>query len=74
VEFLLTEYFQKKFYDADLDPDQVTKLMYTTTQKFMTEVKPSFRDNSGDQLIAVADRHFSSPLIGIDQGYMTLTG
>jgi hypothetical protein len=74
VDRSAAEYFQKKFYDADLDPDQVTELMYTATQKFMTEVKPSFRDNSGDQLIAVADRHFSSPLIGIDRGYMTLTG
>jgi hypothetical protein len=75
VDQSAVEYLRKRLYDGDLDPDQVTKLLEMATQKFITEIKPSFEESrSGDQLIAVADRHFSNPIVGIESGYMTLTG
>lgn len=69
-----SEYFRKKFYDGDLDPDQVTEYMESAMQKFVTEVKPSFEDQFGHHLMAVADRHFSNRIVGIERGHMTLTG
>lgn len=69
-----SQYFRKKFYDSDLNPDEVSEYLETAMQKFTTEVKPSFEDQSGDHLIALADRQFSNPILGIERGYMTLPG
>ena len=69
-----SEFFRKKFYDGNLDPDQVSEYSQTAIEKFITEVKPSFKDASGDHLIAIADRQFSNSIIDVERGYMTLPG
>jgi hypothetical protein len=74
VDRSASQHFQKKFYDGDINPDQVKEYVEVAMQKFVTEVKPSFENRSEDHLIAVADRHFSSAVLGIERGYMTLSG
>jgi hypothetical protein len=74
VDQSATEYFQKKFYDGDLDPDEVTEFMETAKQKFISEVKPSFVNPSEDFLLSIADRHFSNPVVGIERGHFSLPG
>ena len=74
VDQSAAEYFRKKFYDAGLNPDEVSEYLKTATHKFNTEVKLSFEDQSGDHLIALADRHASNPLLGLERGYVTLSG
>jgi hypothetical protein len=74
VDRSASQYFRKRFYDGDLNPDQVTELIDTALEKFITEVKPSFEDSSEEHLIAVADRQFSNSMVGIERGCMTLPG
>jgi hypothetical protein len=74
VDRAANEYFRKRLYDGNINPDEVDEYLKTAVDKFITEVKPSFENNSGDHLIAVADRHYSNSIIGIERGYMTLTG
>jgi hypothetical protein len=74
VDQSATAYFEQKLYDSDLDPDQVSGYLGTATEKFITEIKPSFKDTIDDHLLAVADRQFSNVKAGIERGYMTLTG
>jgi hypothetical protein len=74
VDQSASEFFRKKFYDGDLDPDQVSEYSQTAMEKFITEVKPSFKDASGDHLVAIADRQFTHPRVGVERGYMTLSG
>jgi hypothetical protein len=68
------QYFRKKFYDGDLNPDQVSECIAQALDKFVEEVKPAFQDRSGDHLIAVADRRFSDQYMDIERGFMTLSG
>jgi hypothetical protein len=71
VDQSASKYFQEGFYNVNLDPDQVTKLVETARENFIKEVKPSFKD--GDHLLAVADERFSNELAGIEDGLLTLT-
>ena len=74
VDKTASDFFIKRLYDGGLDPDQVKEYLETATQKFITEVKPSFENPTEKQLIAVADRTVSSAEANIERGYMTLTG
>jgi len=74
VDRSATQYFRKKFYDGNLNPDEVAEYVGMALYKFISEVKPSFVDPSGDHLIAIADRRLSNPLVGIERGYLTLKG
>jgi hypothetical protein len=73
VDKSASQFFRKKFYDGNLDPDQVTELIEHACQKFIAEVKPSFEDHTGNFVIAVADRLFSNEMVGIERGYLNLS-
>ena len=74
VDRFAMQYFRKKLYDGNLNPDEVAEYVGIAMDKFISEVKPSFMDPSGDHLIAIADRHLSNPLAGIERGYLMLKG
>jgi hypothetical protein len=74
VDQAASTYFRRRFYDGDLDPDQVTEFVESASQRFVAEVKPSFENSSEDHLLAVADRQFSNPVAGVERGYMTVRG
>jgi hypothetical protein len=47
--------FRKRFYDGDLDLDEVTEFVEGASQRFVAEAKPSFEKALEDYFIEVTD-------------------
>ncbi|KAH7336865.1 hypothetical protein B0J17DRAFT_574188 [Rhizoctonia solani] len=74
VDAAVERFLLKTLEGTELDPDEIADCVNRGMKNFEIFVKWTFRDETTEQTIALAQSRFNHPLIGVRRGRMTLSG